>query len=136
LAVISGRPYRYDHTSLRANVDYILSNHFSEPYNPTTAIDQVTLPSRPVLGANYPNPFNPQTVIPMALPVTGRVDLAVYDAAGRRVRTLISGVVAAGEQKVTWDGRNDAGRALASGTYFARLRTAGVNEVRPLVLVR
>jgi len=136
LAVISGRPYRYDHASLRTNVEYILSHHFAEPYNPTTAIDPVTVPTRPVLGANYPNPFNPQTVIPLALPRTGYVDLAVYDTAGRRVRTLLAGTLPAGDRTATWDGRDDTGRALASGTYFARLRTSGADEVRPLVLVR
>lgn len=136
LAVISGRPYRWNHAALRAAVETILSDRFLEPYTPTTSIEASAPPARIRLGANYPNPFNPSTTLPLSLPRDGRVELAVYDAAGRRVRTLLSGLLPAGEREAVWDGRDDAGRALASGTYFAGLRSAGGLQVRPLTLVR
>ncbi len=136
LAVISGRPYRYDHASLRSNVEYLLSNTFGEPYTPVTAVEGSGPPARAALGANYPNPFNPRTVIPFALSSAGRLELTVHDAAGRLVRTLIAEQRPAGAGESVWDGLDDGGRPVASGTYFARLKTAADVRSRPLVLVR
>ena len=95
------------------------------------------MPARTVLGANYPNPFNPQTLIPFTLAADGRVSMSVYDARGRLVRQLSDRNFAAGAHTLRWDGTDDSGRALPSGTYFARLRDASA-EVRTtgLVLVR
>jgi len=136
LAVIGARPYRLDHAALRTDVESILSNSFGEPYTPvTTSVDE-RVPSRIVLDANYPNPFNPRTVVPFALPRAGRVELTVHDVAGRLIRTLMSEQRPAGIGSVAWDGLDDAGRAVASGTYFARLTAAGETHSRPMVLVR
>ncbi len=88
------------------------------------------------LGANRPNPFNPATVIPYELPRAGRARLALYDAAGRRVRTLVDGETAAGAHEARWDGRDEAGRPVGSGAYFARLTFAGRSLTRSLVLAR
>ncbi len=89
-----------------------------------------------VLSQNYPNPFNPSTVIRFVLPQAGRATLAVYDILGHRVRTLMDGVQAAGEQRVTWDGRDDDGAAVASGIYFYRLAANGLTQTRKLTLMR
>jgi hypothetical protein len=70
-----------------------------------------------------PNPFNPTTRLRYVLAQTGRVDLAIYDARGRRVASLIDDVVAEGEHFVTWDGRDHGGLVASSGVYIARLRT-------------
>jgi len=135
-AVLGGHPHRWERTALRANVQSLLSVRFGEPYTAATRVTDAGPPLRPRLGANYPNPFNPQTVLPLALARAQTVDLAVYDVAGRRVRTLLSGPLAAGDHEVRWDGRDDAARELPSGTYFARLRTRAGPEIRPLTLVR
>ncbi|RKZ09945.1 hypothetical protein DRQ50_14765, partial [bacterium] len=84
------------------------------------------------LGQNYPNPFNPSTVIEYSLTREGPVTLTVIDAAGRRVRTLVQGRMAAGEYSVVWDGTDEAGRRVASGVYVYRLRGGG--EVRGRVM--
>jgi subtilisin family serine protease len=94
------------------------------------------LPAAATLGAAAPNPFNPTTVIPFALPRAGQVDLCIYDVAGRLVRTLVSGKRDAGHHEATWNGCDDSGRSVASGSYYVRLRTEGEQQVRPLVLVR
>lgn len=73
---------------------------------------------------NHPNPFNPSTTLSFTLPDPGRVLLAVYDITGRKVRTLVSESWRAGSHTVIWDGRDDAGNAVASGVYLSRL-TAG-----------
>jgi hypothetical protein len=142
LAHIAGRPYRLNAAELRQNVEYILEHYFGEPYAPATAVpgdDDVAgaTPSRPVLGPCYPNPFNPQTVVPFSLPCAADVELAVFDMRGRRVRVIADGGFAAGAHQARWDGADAAGRACATGTYFARLRVDGENvTTRGLVLVR
>jgi flagellar hook assembly protein FlgD len=64
------------------------------------------------------------------------VDLAVHDVAGRLVARLCAGDLPAGEHRFRWRGRDDAGRAVASGTYYLRLRTPAGSALRPVALVR
>ena len=71
--------------------------------------------------SNAPNPFNPSTRLRFALEREGTVALAVYDARGRLVRDLGARTFPAGEHAVTWNGRDEAGRAAASGVYYVRL---------------
>ena len=94
------------------------------------------LPAVVTLGAIHPNPFNPRTVIPYSLSRDGRVELAVYDLAGRRVRTLLDGTRAAGPGEAVWTGCDDAGRPVPSGTYLVRLRAGDAVAVRRAVLAR
>ncbi len=140
LAYIVGRPYRLNATALPQNVAYILDHYFGEPYSPATATpdhDAAAPPLRPVLEQCYPNPFNPQTVVPFSLPRAADVDLAIYDAQGHRVRVLTESSMAAGRHEVHWNGADVGGRPCASGTYFARLRVDGKTiDTRGLVLVR
>jgi hypothetical protein len=70
---------------------------------------------------NHPNPFGRATTIAFSLSRPSHVTLAVYDIAGHKVRTLESGHHSAGDHEMRWDGRNEAGRAVANGTYFLRL---------------
>ena len=72
--------------------------------------------------AAYPNPFNPATTIRWRLPEPGLLSVDVYDLRGRRVRALFDGRTATATGALTWDGRDDAGRALASGVYLLRLK--------------
>ncbi len=89
-----------------------------------------------LLHGNYPNPFNPKTTFSFELLYADQVELAVYDARGQRVRLLVDGLVAAGETRVEWDGRDDVGRPLPSGIYLYRLRAAGLQYSRPAVLLK
>ncbi|MBN2171216.1 MAG: T9SS type A sorting domain-containing protein [Candidatus Krumholzibacteriota bacterium] len=84
----------------------------------------------------YPNPFNPATTLRFEQPALGRAALRVYDVSGRLVRTLIDGPLGAGGHTVVWDGRDDAGRPLATGVYLARLESAGRVETRKLTLLK
>ena len=85
---------------------------------------------------NQPNPFSPETRIAFDLPQACEVELAIYSPDGRLVRRLITGERAAGRQTVRWDGLNDAGRKVAGGVYFYRLRASGVDESRRMILLR
>ena len=98
-------------------------------FTPTvsTAIVQAEVPAAPArLRTNHPNPFRDATTITYALDEAASVELAVYDAQGRRVRTLAHGLRQAGEHAVRWDGRTDEGLRSAGGVYFLRLLVAGV----------
>jgi flagellar hook assembly protein FlgD len=70
------------------------------------------------------------------LPVDVEVELNLYDVSGRRVRSLLADRLQAGSQAVPWNGRDDFGRLVASGTYFARLTVSGVSSVKSVTLVR
>jgi hypothetical protein len=93
-------------------------------------------PARFDLHRARPNPFNPSTQIHFELARRDRAQLVIYDAQGRRVRTLVDTELAAGPHTSRWDGHDDAGRAVASGLYLCRL-TSGRNEATErLVLIR
>ena len=83
-----------------------------------------------------PNPFNPATTIRFDLPTAGFVTVDVLDLRGRPLRRLLAADRPAGPGAVRWDGRDTAGRAVASGTYFARVRRDGRAAVRAMSLVR
>ncbi|HET7497371.1 MAG TPA: FlgD immunoglobulin-like domain containing protein, partial [Candidatus Eisenbacteria bacterium] len=105
--------------------------------------DVVEIPpsaSAVVLGQNRPNPFLRTTDIPFTLAGSGdpvAAELRVFDARGRLVKTLVAGDRPTARQYlIRWDGRDDTGHPAAAGIYFYRLRAAGREMVRRLVLVR
>lgn len=100
---------------------------------PTGADDLPTVRS---LAQNTPNPFNPSTVIAFTLPRAERVHLAVYGLDGRLVRTLANDAFDAGRHEVTWRGDDDAGRPVATGTYFYAVRAGDWRQVRKMTLVK
>jgi serine protease AprX len=92
--------------------------------------------STPAL-TGQPNPFNPRTALRFVLAAPGRARLMVYGLDGRRLRTLVDGELPAGPHEALWDGCDDAGRPLASGTYLARFAgPGGRTAARKLALVR
>ena len=64
------------------------------------------------------------------------MSLRIYDVGGRLVRTLFDGQQAAGQKMVTWDGRDERGRSVASGVYFYRLQAPSYKKTLKMVLVR
>ena len=89
-----------------------------------------------MLGRSWPNPFKGSTSIPFSIERAGEVDLAVYDVSGRLVSQLVRGERAAGAYTEHWDGRDALGGQANSGIYYYRLRTAGVDMTRRMVLIR
>ncbi len=86
--------------------------------------------------SNYPNPFNPSATIRFEVAAASQVTVAMYDLAGRHVRTLVDAPVAAGEHTVSWDGTDDAGAPVEAGAYFYRLTVGGEAVSRRMLLVR
>ena len=93
-------------------------------------------PSMTRLSAIYPNPFNPRTTIAFDLAQAGMVEVAIFDVRGDRVRVLESGNQPVGRYQATWDGQDDRGRDVATGTYLCRLMTAQGSQTRKMVLAR
>jgi len=107
-------------------------------------VDKVDASSTPVgdlvpafaITGNYPNPFNPATSIQFSLGGSAATRLEVFDLAGRKVRTLLDATLDAGQHTVMWNGQDDAGRGVASGTYVAKLRSGDQVTSHKLVLAK
>jgi len=85
---------------------------------------------------NYPNPFNPTTQIRYNLTKTDNVVLRIYDILGKEVKTLVSEKLSPGEKSVVWDGLDNSGKAVASGTYFVKLETSSGVDSKKLTLLK
>jgi len=83
--------------------------------------DRQQIPASLSLGSNFPNPFNPVTLIPFQLERPGQTRLVVFDAKGRLVNTLMNDFLAAGRYEIKWNGLSATGSSQASGVYFAVL---------------
>jgi hypothetical protein len=108
-------------------LDYVVSDigGYFEKYPLTYALSQ-----------NYPNPFNPETQIWYTLHKAGDVNLTIYDLTGKKVRTLVNKYYAAGIHNVTWDGLNDNGNEVSSGTYIYQLAVNGLQFSKKMNLIR
>jgi hypothetical protein len=103
----------------------------------TTTPEPVAAAASFALQPAQPNPFNPATRLTFELPAASSASLRVYDLSGRLVRTLVDETtLAAGRHQTTWDGQDDAGRAVAAGIYIGRLEAAGRQAAQRLVLVK
>ena len=93
----------------------------------------VARPAQYRLGDSYPNPFNPAVVIPLDLATDAAgVSLRVYDVLGRRVRQVWQGPLGAGSHRFTWDGRDEAGKAVAAGVYLYQVEVEGRVEAKKM----
>lgn len=88
------------------------------------------------LSGNYPNPFNPTTIIEYGIEHDSHVNLSIYNVAGQRIRVLVDEVQRRNNYSVVWDGADCDGNAVASGVYFYRLKMDGFTKSRKLVILR
>jgi hypothetical protein len=94
-------------------------------------IESENNPTEYALSNNYPNPFNPTTIIEYQLPKDGFVSLKVYDILGREIKTLVNGFRTLGKYSVSFDGSN-----LASGIYFYQLKSNGFSSIKKMILTK
>jgi hypothetical protein len=118
--------YQYTLAAVRGDGTMVLSQ-------PVT-VTRGTIPFG--LYASYPNPFRQSTRIGYSLSAASHVTLSVYDAAGRRIITLVDQVQDIGYQKIWWDGRNQDGTPVGSGVYFVRLDAGKQVFTRKMILLR
>jgi photosystem II stability/assembly factor-like uncharacterized protein len=104
-----------------------------------TAVQEGRATSLPLeygLSQNYPNPFNPETKIRYQLAKPDRVALKIYNMLGQEVRTLINELKPAGAYEVLWDGKDNAGHQMPSGTYLYRLTAEGLTQTKKMLLLK
>ena len=104
-----------------------------------TMVDAEHLPTTLALHQNFPNPFNPRTMIAYDLPTASseaRVRLRIVDVSGRVVRTLVDEDQPGGSYRVGWEGKSDRDEVVSSGIYFSVLDARGARQTRKLVLLK
>ncbi len=94
------------------------------------------IPENLILKQNYPNPFNPTTTIEFELPSSSDVKVTVYNILGQEVKTLLNTHRNPGEYHVVWDGKDNSGKAVASGTYIYRVKAGEYVKSKKMVLLR
>jgi hypothetical protein len=94
------------------------------------------IPQEMVLIGNYPNPFNPETVIRYGLSDRAQVVLQIFNNLGQSVRTLVNETQSAGYKAVRWDGKNNFGEPLPSGVYIYRLAAGNYVESKKMLFVK
>ena len=97
----------------------------SEFQNLTFKIDQ-----------NYPNPFNPATVINYSIPKEVAVSIKVYNSLGKEIKTLENGYKSAGLYSITWNGDDNSGNKVSSGTYFYRITAGEFTQIKKMILLK
>jgi hypothetical protein len=108
------------------------TSQFSTPF--VTIVEQFNhsqMPIRYRLYQNFPNPFNPKTIINYELPTTNFVELSIYNLLGQKVATLLSERQPAGSHQVEWDASQ-----MPSGVYYYRIKAGEFENVKQMVLVR
>jgi len=94
------------------------------------------VPNRLAFLPPSPNPTRGTTTLGFDLPQRTHVDLAIYDLAGRKVKSIASGTLDAGRWRERWDSTNEDGTQVPAGLYFARFNTSGLQRTERLVVVR
>ncbi len=103
---------------------YLSTNNSSAPNMKCQASTEPATLGLPLcfeLAQNYPNPFHSKTAFKLALPQAGRVEMLIYDLAGREVTRLYDGELPAGYHLMHWNGHRAAGDKLSSGIYLVRV---------------
>ncbi|MFC1563448.1 T9SS type A sorting domain-containing protein [candidate division KSB1 bacterium] len=94
------------------------------------------MPTEFGLKQNFPNPFNPSTVIEYQLPAAAQVRLTIYNILGQEVRTLVDRFESTGYRRVIWDARDNHGRAVSPGVYIYKLQAGNFVSIKKMVLLK
>jgi len=131
---------QYDYSAPYTEGYQILPRSLSD-FADTTAIGEMPpfMPKTLKLHQAYPNPFNPTTTIAFEMPArlagSGRVELAIYNSLGQKIKTLLTSA-RTGWNSVNWDGTADNGRTMATGIYYAVLRVGQQQQTVKLMLMK
>jgi hypothetical protein len=108
-----------------------------ETLHPTVVSAMVALTDNFQLAGNFPNPFNPTTTIRFSLPVAAQTELAVFDMNGRKVSTLVNGMMSANTMhEIVWNATDNAGNILPSGMYIYRLTSGELNASGKMIFMK
>ena len=105
-------------------------------YSPEVVVDVDNTPSDFGLFQNFPNPFNPSTTIQFQVPQANDVSIVIYDMLGKEVKSLFTGQVQAGKYTVDWNGTNNTGAKVSSGSYIYRMTAGNFVDVKEMILLK
>ena len=114
----------------------IVADNFGQFVNTTLSIDQNITPGEFKLYANYPNPFNPATIITYDLAEASAVELSVFDMRGRKIKNLFSGQQNPGQYYSTWTGVDDYGKNVSAGVYIYKLKVSDKVLSRKMIMIK
>jgi len=120
-----------------ANFGVFNQMKFTVYYNirPSDVITSI-VPEGFTLSQNYPNPFNPVTTVQFQVPKTTNITIKIFDMLGREVKTLFTGEALRGTYTVEWDGLNDAGFKMSSGSYIYRMIAGEFVQSKKMTLLK
>lgn len=93
-------------------------------------------PTRSKMAQNYPNPFNSATTISYGVSEITHIELTIFNILGQKIRTLVNCTQPAGSYQIQWDGRDNAGRNVASGIYLYRFKAGEFVQIRKMILMK
>ena len=125
----------------RYPTDYLgFAGHNLDPTGPIELYmnthDLTYLPDKHSLHQNYPNPLNPETIIPYGLAENIFVNITIYDLLGRQVKTLVNQVQNAGFNSIQWNATNDYGEPVSAGIYLYQIQAGTFYQTRKMALLR
>ncbi len=137
----SGKLTLYEDWLIVTNYHYGVSIH---DYESLTPIETYVIQKSDFQIKNYPNPFNPTTIISFSLQNISNVELSIYNIKGQRVKTIVNEKLEQGLHKIIWDGTNSNGKAVNSGIYFYKLclhpdssgKAGNFQKVKKMILLR
>ncbi len=133
--VDNGRAWDFDGTNWSAwNETYFMRATIQT----VTSVAEISneIPNKFELSCNYPNPFNPSTKFKYALPEGRNVKIIIYDINGSKVTELVNNYQGAGTYEVTWNGKNDLGQTVASGTYIYQVNAGDFFQTKKMMLLK
>jgi hypothetical protein len=110
---------------------FFIVDNFQFSNSPTDVQEEVLSPEKFELSQNFPNPFNPSTVISFSVPVSGDVNLSVFNTLGEKVSELVNGTMEAGAHKVEFNATG-----LPSGLYFYKISSGSFSAIKKMVLLK
>ena len=121
-----------------ANLGILIDTTYWNPRQstPSAVEDRPILPEVGTLYQNFPNPFNPSTVIGYQLQRAANVKLSIYNLLGQEVATLVNGFQTAGLHEFTWEATRENGNALPGGIYFAQLKAENIVRTVKMTLLK
>jgi hypothetical protein len=105
-------------------------------YGFTGTSNENSVPKLTKLYDNYPNPFNPATTISFDLDQSNFIQLSVFNVKGQLVKQLINSTLDAGNYNITWNGKDENNRSVASGIYFYRLKSGNEIYTKKMILLK
>ena len=125
----------------RYPTDYLgFAGHNLDPTGPIELYmnthDLTYIPDKHSLHQNYPNPLNPETIIPYGLAENIFVNITIYDLLGRQVKTLVNQVQNAGFNSIQWNATNDYGEPVSAGIYLYQIKAGTFYQTRKMALLR